>query len=197
MTYTPVKRLTTVKVQGKTYNLDPQVYYNSLGYCLVTVRDVEQKTLKTKAGDPFTITKVKFQFRGYDAMGSLTDQMTFYEDFASENLLVKGKPTLKSFIYNALGVKDLPCLEVADLDIESSSEDEDNFFEPLGDLEDEEAIEPLEEKYKLSKILPNYYGKSVVAILTRDNTKLGKYSNTGYLSIVPESVLSLSTLKKK
>ena len=193
---TTSSRPSTILFQGKKYNLDPQVHYNSNGYCLVTVRDVELKDLETKKGDTFTITKVKFQFRGYDSMGTLTDQMTFYEDFINENLLTKGCPTLKSYIYEALGIKELPTFEVVDLEVDRSDESDGDFFEPLGDLVEEEAIEPLEEKYKLSKVLPEYYGKSFIAVLTRDNTKTGKYSNAGYLSIVPASVLALPTKKK-
>lgn len=187
-----ISRPTSVKIQGKSYKLDPQVYYNSQGYCLVTLRDVQQKTLPTKSGSEFNIVKLKFQFRGFDSMGQLSDQLSFTEDISSENLLSRGNPTLKSFIYDALGVRSLPEFELADLDGKAIAENpSDDFFAPMSDLSDEEAIEPLDEKLKMLNVLPEYIGKSFIAVLTRDNTSKNKYSNAGYLSIVPESVQPL------
>ena len=192
---TTITRPSTVKVQGKTYKLDPQVYYNQQGYSLVTLREVKQKTLPTKSGGEFNIVKLKFQFRGFDGMGQLSDQFTFTEDIASENLLNRGEPTLKSYLYDGLGVKSLPTLEVAtgsDLNNEAIADfSGDDFFEPMTDLSDEEAIEPLDEKLKMSNVLPNYIGKSFIGVLTRNNTSKSKYSNASYLNLVPESILPL------
>lgn len=191
-----ISRPTSVKIQGKTYKLDPQVHYNSQGYCLVTLRDVEQKTLPTKSGGEFNIVKLKLQFRGYDSMGQLSDQLTFTEDISSENLLSRGVPTLKSYIYDALDVESLPELGLADLDGEAIANNNVNdFFAPMSDLSDEEVIEPLDEKLKMSNVLPECIGKSFIAVLTRDNTSKNKYSNAGYLNLVPESIQPLPTNK--
>lgn len=193
-----ITRPSSVKIQGKNYKLDPQVYYNHQGYCLVTLREVKQKTLPTKSGGEFNIMKLKFQFRGFDSMGSLTDQLTFTEDISSENLLNRGEPTLKSYIYDALNIKALPEFEIADLDGEAIADTStDDFFAPMSDLSDEEAIEPLDEKYKMSNVLPDYIGKSFIAVLTRDNTSKNKYSNAGYLNLVPESIQPLPTNKQR
>ena len=187
-----INRPTSVKIQGKCYKLDPQVHYNHQGYCLVTLRGVIEKILPTKSGGEFTIVKLKFQFRGYDCMGQISDQLTFTEDISSENILSRGEPTLKSYIYEALGVKTLPEFEVADLNGEANAySNSDDFFAPMTELSDEEAIKPLDEKYRMMNVLPDYIGKSFIAVLTRDNTSKSKYSNAGYLNLVPESIQPL------
>lgn len=198
------KRPRTVKLDGKVITLDPQVYYNSKGYCLLTIAAIEERELTAKkTGNTFNVVKLKLQFRGYDGMGVLTDQLSFVEDIGNENFLVRGEHTLKARIYDALGIRELAKLEVAEeieadvnVDIKANVEAEDEgFFDEHAALDDEIEIETVQEQYRTTHVLPGYIGKSFIAIITRDNTKTGKYSNEGYLSIVGESIKPVPTRK--
>lgn len=188
-----------IKVNGNTYKLDPQVANSKKGETLITIAGGELKNIEylDKSGNEreLEIFEVTFQYKGVTNSGNLSDQLTFKESFTNNNVLRGGVPTLFGELAINFGAFSMPDLTselddevVEDVeDVEDDTDtDNDGFIAPkVIASKDNEVPGDLDLDYFFNE---NFYGKSFICSVTRDNTSSSKKGNNGYLSIIPGTI---------